>query len=63
MIKIERVQSSTLKTYISAIKLVLESDGYECSNKTFKLATLTSVCKNLNDVYNKNSITDQEGPA
>ena len=45
------VQSSTLRSYISAIKCVLTTDGYEwndCSGSTVS-KTLIKACKNKND--------------
>ena len=42
-------QSSTLKSYITAIKKTLESDGYEWQQDKLKLTLITGICRNLND--------------
>ena len=46
----EHLQSSTLKSYVSAIKDVLLTDGYELIVDKFILSTLISSCKQINDV-------------
>ena len=38
-------QSSTVKSYISAVKAVLQEDGYEIDENKFLLASLTQACK------------------
>ena len=43
------LQSSTVKSYFSAIKHVLRSDGYPWDDNKVVLATLTKSCKILND--------------
>ena len=43
------VQSSTLKSYISAIKRILVNDGYLWCDKKVLLNTLTKACKIKND--------------
>ena len=42
-------QSSTIKSYFSAIKHILKTDGYPWSNDKIMLVTLTRSCKLLND--------------
>ena len=43
------LQSSTLKSYISAIKAVLADDDYEWDDKKWKLTALTKSCRMTND--------------
>ena len=43
------LQSSTIKSYFSAIKHVLKINGYDWDDKKVMLATLTRSCKLLND--------------
>ena len=43
------IQSSTLRSYISAIKSTLELDDYHWNSELVLLGTLTKACKNLND--------------
>ena len=43
------VQSSTLKSYFSAIKHVLRQDGYEWDDKKFLLNSLVKSCQLVND--------------
>ena len=43
------IQSSTIKSYISAIKAVLINDGYNWCQNTLLLNTLTQSCKLIND--------------
>ena len=43
------VQSSTLKSYFSAIKHVLRQDGYEWNDKKLLLSSLVKSCKLVND--------------
>ena len=43
------LQSSTIKSYISAIKSVLRDDGYEWNEKRGLLSSLTQACKLKND--------------
>ena len=42
-------QSSTIKSYVSAIKHVLTTDGYCWDNTIFQLDTLTKACRVIND--------------
>ena len=42
-------QSSTLKSYISAIKCTLKADNYEWDDNQVLLSTLTKACKITND--------------
>ena len=42
-------QSSTIKLYVSAIKSVLESDGYEWKDERLLLGTITKACRIKND--------------
>ena len=43
------VQSSTLKSYFSAIKFVLRQDGYVWDDAKMLLNSLVSSCKLVND--------------
>ena len=43
------VQSSTLKSYYSAIKSTLVDDGYKWSDDIVVLHSLTKACKKKND--------------
>ena len=43
------IQSSTLKSYFSAIKFVLKQDGYEWNDKKALLSSLARSCKLVND--------------
>lgn len=43
------IQSSTLKSYLSAIKCVLKTDGYEWSDDKVVFSTLIKGCKITND--------------
>ena len=43
------IQSSTIKSYVSAIKKVLTVDGYDWSDKLIELNTLIKACKLVND--------------
>ena len=51
LMDIECKQSSTLKTYVSAIKSVLAADGYEWDNSLLLMTSLTGTCKLQNDVF------------
>ena len=42
-------QSSTIKSYVSAIKAILMEDNYELNHDRFLLASLTRACKYKND--------------
>ena len=42
-------QSATIKTYVSAIKAVLEDDGCELELKDLKISSLTRACRLYND--------------
>ena len=53
-------QSSTIKSYISAIKSVLSDDGYEWNQKKGVLASLTKCCKLINDTV-RNRFPIQKG--
>ena len=44
-------QSSTVKSYISAIRAVLQEDSYELSENDFLVSALTKACKLNNDEY------------
>ena len=44
-----KVQSSTLRLYMSAIKRTLKDDGYEWDDNKLLLSTLTQACKIKND--------------
>ena len=43
------IKSTTVKSYISAIKAVLEDDNYEWNDKEIKFSALTRGCKMVND--------------
>ena len=43
------IQSSTLKSYVSALKCILTNDGYEWDNNKVLLHSLMSSCKIVND--------------
>ena len=43
------MQSSTVKSYVSAIKKTLMTDGYPWDNQRVMLGALTSACKLVND--------------
>ena len=43
------IQSSTLRSYVSAIKRTLIDDGYQWNNNLILLSTLTRGCKLIND--------------
>ena len=45
-------KSSTLKSYLSAIKLLLKIDGYEWNDNRVALGSLIKACKIRNDVIN-----------
>ena len=49
LIEIKKVQSQTVKSYISALKNILLDDGYEISTSSFLLASLTKACRLQND--------------
>ena len=49
LINVKGIQSSTLKSYISAIKAVLTEDGYIWNNDKILLNTLVRACKIEND--------------
>ena len=44
-------QSSTVKSYVSAIKHVLEMDRYEWNQSRLLLQTITRACRLENDIY------------
>ena len=43
------IQSSTIKSYFCAIKLILKTDGYDWDDNKAMLSTITKSCKILND--------------
>ena len=43
-------QSATVKSYVSAIKYKLTTDGYPWNDKLVLLSTITKACKIMNDV-------------
>ena len=45
------IQSSTLKSYVSAIKSTLIDDGYKWNNDLLLLGLLTKACKRVKDRY------------
>ena len=49
LVKNLKVQSSTLRSYVSAIKSKLEADGYKWSSKLLLLNSLTCSCREQND--------------
>ena len=49
LIKEKQVQSSTLKSYVSAIKAKLTADNYDWNGNLVLLSTLTANCKKEND--------------
>ena len=50
VIKYKRLKSTTVKSYISAIKSVLLSDGYQWNNNLFLLDSVIKTCKMENDI-------------
>ena len=58
--KIEQgMQSSSVKTYVSAIKKTLITDGYQWEDKSMLLSSLTKACKIINDkLYTRLPISD-----
>ena len=46
-------QSSTIRSYISAIKHMLKMDGYHWSDNDLLLSSLTRACKVINDTYHQ----------
>ena len=49
LIEDHRIQSSTLKSYISAIKFTLKNDNYKWKDNEVWLSALTRSCKKVND--------------
>ena len=49
IIEIEKLQSQTVRSYISAIRNVLQENGIDISMNTFVLTSLTKACKLQND--------------
>ena len=49
LIEEKSIQSSTLKSYFSAIKHVLKLDGYKWTQDMCILNTLTRACRTVND--------------
>ena len=45
----QRVKSTTIKSYVSAIKSILTDDDYDWNDKDVKLASLTRACRITND--------------
>ena len=53
------MQSSSVKTYISAIKKTLITDGYQWEDKSMLLSSLIKACKIINDkLYTRLPISD-----
>ena len=52
LIENNKVQSSTLKSYMSALKLVLEEDGFKWDFDKILLSSLIRTCKDENDKAN-----------
>ena len=50
LIEVKNRQSSTVRSYISAIKKVLTQDGYEWNDRRLLLNSLTRACKLKKDV-------------
>ena len=53
------MQSSTLKSYISAIRFILNLDGHQWSDDKALLLTLTKSCRYTNDKA-KNKTSNQK---
>ena len=51
LLRIEHVQSTTMRSYVSAIKSKLVADDYPWDDNLVLLSTLTANCKNTNDEY------------
>ena len=49
LINVCKLQSSTIKSYVSAIKSTLIKDGYDWNDKTLLLNSITKSCKSEND--------------
>ena len=49
LVEVVKLQSSTIKSYISGIKKILEEDGYEWNIRKALLNTITKTCKLKND--------------
>ena len=49
LINFKQLQSQTVRSYISAIRNVLQDDGYEINENKFLLSSLVKVCKYQND--------------
>ena len=49
LIEYKKVQSQTVRSYVSAIKTVLMEDGFELNHDKFLLASLVRACKVRND--------------
>ena len=60
LICIRGLKSSTVRSYVSAIKAVLRKDGYEWSDDKVLLSTLTKSCKLKNDTV-KTRLPIQQG--
>ena len=63
LIKIVGVQSSTIKSYISAIKYKLRTDGYQWNDQLGLFSSLVHACRNSNDLVSnrlpiQGSLTD-----
>ena len=50
LVKYVKVQSATVKSYISAIKAKLAADGYNWNNQLILFKSLISACRDMNDV-------------
>ena len=56
LVQTQGTQSSTIKTYVSAIKDVLISDGYDWKDNKMLMSAITSSCSLKNDhVMSKNA--------
>ena len=51
LIQIKQLQSSTIKSYVSAIKSKLIGDNYEWNDNQVLLAAITSSCQKRNDIF------------
>ena len=60
LIEIKELQSSTIRTYVSAIKKTLSNDGYEWNDKLLLLSAITRACKLKNDTLH-NRLPIQKG--
>ena len=49
LVEVKKLQSQTVRSYISAIKGILVDDGYNWDDNKVLLSTLTKACKLIND--------------